>query len=720
MSHLGPQPGRLLLHAGALLTVAVMTLAPAPAQPGWTRLVCPDPAFAVEAPAGWRLEAVPGHGARLIPPGAEPVVEVVTWPALHLPATAEKAAAEHEGVLGRAVRYHRLRAEEMATGAGPALLVTGQANALGIDEISVFCAWASGDAHWVLGTFAPADEIDALRAEVLERMIRGFRPGAGPPVTPLLAPPESPVTYEPPVAVQPSEVPEPPALAEPADVPLPPLPEDVPAPPDIAEPHARPRPVPVTVEEPEVGELPTPPTAPSGNEGRPVAPEAGETPPSWVEHVDPSGFRLDLPAGWQASVEAGVIVAMPTTKLASTPVGTTGVPSLRDRTTGGGPRRAVIIWPTRGPDVGAAEALRLALARIGSIEPAGPPVSATDEPGLLIGSTTDGERIAASWAWDDGDGLLVALVAPAAHPDLRGGTMARIVASFRPALWPVAGTEGYQRVTGDAGRLTWELPEGWEARGGVIEEAGDLAIDIEATSGDGRMRVAWQQPLRPSFRALTPLLVSLGWHEGERYSTPEAGPALLIYRRRTPEELVVSILPARRADELHGVSVVAQSPGSAVAGLLAGEEPMGQAVLVRGESATGPRECLYLVATAQAPAPLSTTCWEGAALVADAPAGTLPQATAVLARMIESAEVTGVGQAALRDLVARARRALMDMPESMRSAGEDDELTGVIGPQAPTGARTWTMPAGALQHWSDQAAGGRLRQENVEGGPDDA
>lgn len=718
-----PGPSR---RAAALLGLLLVIAASGSAQTGWVRLSCPDPAFSVEAPAGWRLEAVPGHGARLIPPGDGPVVEVVTWPALHLPATAQKAAAEHEGVLGRAVQYHRRSSEEIATAIGPALLVTGEADAFGVEETSIFCAWGSDNVHWVLGTFAPADEVETVRTELLDRMTRSFRPGAGLPGSEPAAPVEPPLAYPPPQppamtpGPQPTEMaPEPPAPAEPTTNPQPSASTEPPL--TVHSPPATP-PRPTGPGEPEVSEAPTPAGGSQIPGGPAVAPEIDEPHASWRRHLDQSGFSLDLPAGWTARAESGVIVAAPATTVTSVLAGPTGAPSLRDTAAGSSARRAVIIWPASGPDPGAAAALGAALAEITRFELAGPPVSAGEAAGaaLLIASTTAGERVSASWSWADGDGLLVALVAPAAHPDLRGGAMARIAASFRPAPWPVPGAARYQRVAGDAGELTWELPVGWQARGGVLDANGDLAIDLEATSADGTMRVAWQQPLRPSFRALTPLLVSLGWHEGERYSAPETGQALLIYQRRTPQELVVSILLARQAGELQGVSVDARTPSSAVAGLLAGEEGMGQAVLVRGESANGRRERLYLVATARAPAPLSTTCWDGAALVADAPEGALAQAAAVLARMVESAEVTGVGKAALQELIERARRALVDVPENLRPAGGIDGLAGVIDQQAPAGARTWTLPAGALQHWSDEAASGRLRQEDVEGGPDDA
>lgn len=701
-------------------------------QMGWTRLSCLDPAFSVEAPAGWRLEAVPGHGARLIPPDDGPVVEVVTWSALHLPATAEKAAAEHEGVLGRAVEYRRRTTEEIETAAGPALVVIGEAAALGVQETSIFCAYGADGAHWILGTFAPPEEVERLRTAVLDRMMRSFRAGGRPPkhlVPETPGPVTPPPAPGPPQPVTPPPVTETPAIAEaPGPAPAPataagPVPmeeEEVAGPAGTPVPPVVTAPTSAAAAPPEVGPAAGAAALPHRSSETPLPPEVSEPRTRWVTYADPTGFALDLPTGWAARVSAGVIVVTPApATVTGRPTGSSAAPSLRGAD---GIRRAVIIWPVSGPDPGAGAALRAVLARIGRFELAGPPVSAGAVNGtaLLIASTTEGERVTATWAWAAEDGLLVALVAPAAHPDRRAGVMARIAASFRPGVWPVPSVEQYRRVVGDGGELTWKLPIGWRERGGARDDDGDLAIDIEAQSADGALRVSWQQPLRPSFRALTPLLVSLGWHEGESYSAPETGRSLLIYGRRTPEELVRDLLLPRDPSPLQGVRIDPQPPSSAVSGLLAGDEPMGQAVMVQGEAATGPRERLYLVATARARLPLTTTCWEGAVLCADAPAGMLPQAVSVLMRMVESAEVTRGANTSLHELIERARRALADTPETLRHEVGNDGLTSVIKQQAPGPVRAWAPPAGALQYWTDQAASGRLLEEQDEGGPDDA
>ncbi len=670
-------------HLVALLAIAATT--PCQAQGRWQRLSCDDPAFSVEAPAGWQIQCVAGRGARLVPPDAGPVVEVVAWPALHRPATAEKAAIEHEGVLGRAVEYERLVGEPAETADGLAgMIVIGRARTPGLVEMSIFCAWASGDTHWVLGTFAAEDELETLRVGLLERMWRSFRPGPAitAPVEPEPRPIEPPAAEPPPPPVEP----EPPARVEPQPPPVPPAPVE-------PEPRA---PVEEVDDGPVIGPAPGNGTTPlaevmAGGAVAPMTPEVIEPATPWVEHLSPVGFSLSMPADWEVHVTGGVIVA--------SPVEATGA------------SRAVLVWPVTGADPGGAEALRLALVRLDTLDLAGPGVVAGGDGAatVITASTTDGERISAAWAWAEGDGLLIAIVAPRGRLDAHYADMARIAASFRPGAWP-APAAAEQEVTGELRRLAWRLPAGWQSRGGLRDEGGELAIEIEALAPDGDMRVAWQQPLRPSFRALTPLLESLGWGEGERYSVPESARGLLIYRRRTPVELVEDLLLPRHPRQLSEVAIDERPPDEAVAGLLAGSDAAGQAVVVRGTSTAGTRERLYLAATARAPAPLAATCWDGAVLRADAPVGRLADAVAVLARMVRSATPTPAGDqlhgAALADLLARARRALAAIPAELVETSAPGTLTGVLAGPVTGADHIWREPADVVRHWSGEVSGG--------------
>ncbi|MGD9495326.1 MAG: hypothetical protein AB7Y46_03345 [Armatimonadota bacterium] len=675
-------PIRRLRTPGALALLAVLAALPAPAQDGWQRLLCLDPAFSVEAPAGWQILPEPGRGARLIAPGAGPVVEVVAWEALHRPATAEKAAVEHEGVLGRAVAYERLEASELRTDAGAsALMVVGRAEAEGITDLTIFCAYAAGNTHWVLGSFMREDDLARLRAELLDRMMRSFRPGDRPPA--------GPATHVEPPATEPSV----PAHAPPA-----------PEPPSAAPPE------PVGAE-PTLG--PAPPTAEPGPSvtaagvagAEAVPPVSAEPGTPWITHANPAGFSLAIPADWEVRVTQGVIAAGPAEA--------------------GAARRAVLLWPVSGTDPGGAEALRRLAAQVDGLELVGPPAVEDQQEGLvrLTASTDRGERITATWAHVGSDGLLVAVIAPGGMRDRDFPTMARVAAGFRPGTWAARGS-AEQVIAGDRRALTWRLPVGWTSRGGVRDDDGELSIDIEALSPGGEMGVGWQQPLRPSFRALTPLLESLGWREGERYSMPEGGAGLLIYRRRTPEKLVEDLLLARDSPALTNVRVQTLLSDEAVAGLLGGDEAAGEVVHVRGQAATGPRERLYLAASARARPPLAATCWEGAALRADAPEGSLAEAVAVLERMVRSAEPTTMGASmhgnALRDLIERARSAVGAVPPELRRAASTEGLTGVLEGAGGGAQRTWVLPPQALAYWalqgSTSALPGQGRSDTATGG----
>ncbi len=361
--------------------------------------------------------------------------------------------------------------------------------------------------------------------------------------------------------------------------------------------------------------------------------------------------------------------------------------------------RLASVWPVTGADPGAEAALRLALTRLPELRLAR--VESAEELGgatLLSGMTTGGARLVATWSYEDGMGLLQLAAAPEETWESGLPMLARMIASFRAGQWPAA----YQReaeVTGDRGLLAWTLPEGWTVRGGARIEAGDVRIEIEALGpGEEAPRVAWEQPMHPRFRALTPLLESLGWREGERYSVPEGG-GLLIYRYREPQQLVRDMLLPRHPRELRLTAIDSQPPDEAIGGLLWDPDAVGQLVSVKGGSAIGPRERLYLAASARAEGPLATTCWDAAALRADAAEGRLPASVAVLVAMVRSARVTNEAPAAdaqrLQELIGRAQRALSAIPEELLPAPAAG-LTSVLGTEPVTGGGIWLSPgAGA-------------------------
>ncbi len=644
------------------------------ADGSWRWLSCEDPAFTLAAPAGWQISCVSGRGARLTSPGGGPIVEVVAWEALHLPATPEKAAAEHEGVLGRIVSYRRDGTEEITTNTGlRGLLVRGRVRAHGISQASAFAAFASGQTHWVIGIFGSEEQIERLQRELLEPIASSFLPGVA----------------EAPASAPPSVVPAGAGTAEETEQ-SPPPPMDEPPPDD-----GRPAPdSPPPDERPAAAQEPEPTSQPRATdedrEIEPVVDAREETPPPpappptepWVQRLDPRGFRLSTPASWRIDVGAGIITA-------------------REPRAGGG---RVWIWPLVGVTPGA-QMLEDLVRRLPGLDLAGSALSA-DEAGelaVLDTLTSDGSRLVATWSARDGHGLLVAGASP-------GGTglqtLARIASSFEPGEWIVPEV-GVQEIIGDRRLISWQVPEGWKTTGGARREGDDTYIDVTVSEpGAGGVRLSWQQPLWPRFRSLTPLLESLGWEEGDRYSMPENGRGLLIYQRRQPGELVRELIIPRDPRALSNVEMEERGTMGAIAGLLTGPDAAGSLLVVRGDSAAGPRERLYLAATARSRAPLTATTWEAAILSADAPAGSLPEAVAQLQRLVRSCAPTAAGTAtgeALPALIERAKRALAAIPPEMVGATTSAARPRSVFEIAGQGGRAWSAPAVALEWWRERA-----------------
>lgn len=634
----GLRAGGLRLGSGAarilwvLAALAVGGAGHAQWRP-WVRLSCESPAFSVEAPSGWRVEPVAENGARLLAPGGELVVEVIAWEALRPPATPEKAARQHEGLLGRAFEYRRSSEQWTMTDEGAqCLVVIGSARAVGLEETSVFGAYADGDTHYVLGTFCGTDDLHRLRASLLDKMMASFRPG--------------------------------------------------------------PAQVGVTPVGPDLGEVDRPPTDLQVEPRvEPVLPpvEGQEVP--WAEHEHELGFSLSLPADWRVAVSQGRILV---------------APEQTEPISGG-----VIIWPVTGRAAAEADVAGRLLSEL-PMPGAGLRrlfENRGDEGVAVVGAMAGDEvQLLASYACNGYDGLLVVALAPVQEFEDEYQRLARIATSFQPGQWQVPVVAAMEEeVSGEAGLLRWRLPRGWDSRGGAKVEGEQAAVAIEAIQpGEGQMRVAWYQPLQPGFRTLTALLSSLGWSEGEQYGGREHSRGMLVYRRRTPLELLHDYLLPRHPRKLGQVEAVCRGLDTVAASLLPGQAAQGAVVVVRGESAVGHRERLYVVATASAPAPLQNTCWQGAELWAEADEGALSEAVAALALVVRSAEITERAAEEelapeLSDLLVRAQRSLGAIPTDLLTAREQELPASVLdGPTALT-VRSWVLPEAAIDFWQLRA-----------------
>ena len=619
------------------VALAMVASAPAQQEP-WPTLVCESPAFSVGAPAGWVLDVVQDKGARLVAPDADLVVEVVAWEALRPPATPEKAAAQHEALLGHALDYRRRSEESLVTDEGAQyLVVVGTAHAGHLEQASIFAAYAFGDACYVLGAFCEPGDVPRLRTSLLDRMTKSFHLG-------------------PPGAVQ----------------------------------------LPTVVEETETpgGEQDRPPTNLAVEpEGQPLLPEPDQQEVPWAEHEHELGFTLSLPADWRVAVAHGRILVGPDP---TEPL-----------------KHGVVIWPVTGERAAADDAMRSFLSEL--LLPGGGLTTLSESRGegsvnVLRAMAGDGVKLLASYACNHGDGLLVAAMAPAEEFDTERSRMASVVSSFRPGRWMVPVQEGgEEEVTGEAGLLCWRLPSGWESRGGAEVRGDQTAITIEAVvPGPDRLRVAWHQPLLPGFRSLTALLDSLGWREGDIYGGEDLAAGMVVYKRRSPRELVKDYLLARHPRSLSDVTASSEGPAPAVAGLLRGAGAQGAVVVARGDSTVGPRERLYIVATAAMPAPLEETCWQAAELRAEADEGALAEAVAALTSVVESAHVTQKARDSrladpLRGLLLSAQRSLDAVGADLRPAQAQEPTTSVLEGPPTLAGRSWVLPDALLDFWREQA-----------------
>jgi len=650
------------------------------AQPeSWAWVSCAAPAFSISAPAGWTVQPVSERGAKLVGPAGALVVEVVAWDALRPPASAAEAVREHEGLLVRAMDYSRRSEEPVQTVDGDdAVIVTGLARANGIAQASVFCAYGNEGKHWVVGAFCAEEMLAGLRAELFDVMMRSFRPG----VRELVAPPVEPPVEPPPVEPPPVEPPpvEPPVV-EPPVVP----PVEPPVTPVVDPGPMEPVPGEVATGVPPADDRPPGELTVTGHT-EPLLPttEPGEA--TWGQVRDETGFAVSLPGDWRMSVEEGRIVAA-WEHDAEAP-------------------RLVVWWPLAGAAEASAEEVSRLLALV--------PQTGGELTGLVRtvgengaaawrGWTASGMDLLASYATEDGDGLLVAAMAPAETMAEHLPELSRIAASMQPGQWRVGAEEGVDFL-GDNGLVKWRAPQGWQSRGGARSENDRVSIEIEAMlEGSGRMRLAWRQPIRPAFRNLTALLASLGWREGETYADNNSATGMMVYRRRDPRGMVEDYLLGQHPQALTDLSVRPFDAEAGIAGLLAGDDASGQAIVVHGDSRDGERERLYLVATARAEPPLLSTCWEAAELRVDAPAGSLAEGIEALRALVASAApaegAPATITAALNDMIGRAERALRAIPDELTERPAATETVSVLEQQAGEGGREWKIPAGALGAW---------------------
>ncbi len=255
-----------------------------------------------------------------------------------------------------------------------------------------------------------------------------------------------------------------------------------------------------------------------------------------------------------------------------------------------------------------------------------------------------------------------------------------------------------QTWTSPDGQLTLELPAGWQARGGVSEYHGHIAIDFEGYfAGPPRLWLAWQQPHTPFFRELTPLLRGYGRLPGQPYQERAAESPLLIMSRLPPAQFVTQYLITRAPPSWEQPQVSREVSYASALNLLEGRAASGTMLEIEGRSVAGPFTATYLLGMADLPIVEGSFRWQTAYLMWAGPSDFKWAAQRALHTVVSSAQVNAVGAdaAELTKLVISAQDAL---PQTEELA--PPRLVPLLAPAfRPQAAGTIRVPGSLLSYW---------------------
>lgn len=653
----------------------------------------------VTPPPGWQATLVAGQGAVLKPPDANAwPVEIALWPVPEgAQATPAAAAAAQETALFRLAPYARTSQRDFTTRDGRAgLTVFGQMKgADGQVRDSVFIAFAEGGKFVVLGTFAEAGQGPAAAAGEFDTIARSLV---------FVAPPPPP-----------AELPAAPVAPTPATVPGDPVKPAMPAPTPVTTPGDALPTLPPALPAP-AAPAPTAPAAPTpaGPSPQPAVPAAETTKTSpgreiTIPPVTPAAtpgttsaltaslnFRLQVPADWQVRVTDGRVEA-------------TAPPAA-----GTAPDTGVFCWLWGGlsPE---AEPLRLARQCLEGWDLVGANAAGlagrtVGRQGYLAGTLGPGaapRRFVACCAISGDTALLSGFYCPPESFATRAPELVKILASFAGGPWWGRASDTKPRPAAglwtdpDYGVLQVPVPAGWRLKGKLARVNGQWTIALEGVDeADRRCSFAWYQPLQPFYHELTPVLVNLGWREGDRYSSNPGETPARVLNRLEPEEALRRQVLAQGPGQLADVQVEGL-PSPEAAQLLTGANASGASYRLQGTSNGAVRERYCLVAVADAPEPADAGSWQIAVLQAEGPTGAGGTAAEVLRGVVAGAGVgpgsPGVPVATVQDLLRRAQTALRALPEpAPRPEGAFPVLAHLT--ERGTGG-LWLVPPLGLDCW---------------------
>ncbi|MCK4323270.1 MAG: hypothetical protein KAW89_01975, partial [Armatimonadetes bacterium] len=321
---------------------------------------------------------------------------------------------------------------------------------------------------------------------------------------------------------------------------------------------------------------------------------------------------------------------------------------------------------------------------------------------LALGGDT--ARAIVTIAVDEPIVLLTAAYAPPERFERRMPTLQKILTGLSlPRLAPTMPDQLSGKTINWAspgGRLSGQVPDGWQVQANVGEYNGHTVITVDGRcEGQARLRFAWRQPYTPFFRELTPLLRGLGRLPGEQYRDHSQEAPLIILSKLSPMEFASQKL-------LHDIGLGPQDieirrarPCQPVGGLVEGRNQAGTIVELKGRTSSGPVTAKYLLATADLPIIEGSFRWRVAYLMWSGADSPIWAARRALGTVLATARAAGSGSADgdLPQMVEAALNAFNGaVPEHTHELAP--LLSGAFQPQA---AGPVVVPKLLWAYWTD-------------------
>jgi hypothetical protein len=423
-----------------------------------------------------------------------------------------------------------------------------------------------------------------------------------------------------------------------------------------------------------------------------LVPPAGPSPAAiGAPVVDPAGFSLTKPPGWQVGVSDGAATVR-------------------------SPRGVVIVLMPLACGDGVwgramVESLIVRCCLAAGVEPSQAATALGSEAGAQWFSVSQADQAALfGLTAADGRALLAGVVAP---PDeLRAAIpqAAEVIASCKGWFGLSPSTQASPPAVGwrdPSAVLVSAAREGWTLRGGAVMYDQQPAVALRGSTDSGAW-FAWLQPLRPVFRELTPAMRALGFHDGDPYYAYDGVDPRVVLERGPADSLLSRYLLPQRL--LPTDAPLAVGAAASVDDLRLLDDPAQTTQLV--PLARPGERGWCLLAQGATPGARGDHFWEAALLGFGGPVGEELRAARALQHVVQTATVGDTAapetRAVLGPILATAQEALRSAAWS-GVAGEVSyvPLLGRWDGLAPVSAPPWTAEAwgalarGQLQVYND-------------------